>query len=111
MTFGPWTMTLFRLLAKLKGLRGTAFDLFGKTSERKRERELLASYKSTIERLLPVLNKGNRATITEIASLPDQIRGFGPVKEASIATAKARETELLARLEPKSSNRLQAAAE
>jgi indolepyruvate ferredoxin oxidoreductase len=109
--FGPWTMTLFRLLAKLKGLRGTAFDVFGRSAERRKERALLASYKATVERLLPMLSKGNRAVIAEIASLPEQIRGFGPVKEASIVAAKAREVELLARLEQKSSGKLQAAAE
>ncbi|NJM29880.1 MAG: indolepyruvate ferredoxin oxidoreductase family protein, partial [Rhizobiales bacterium] len=106
--FGPWAKKMFRMLAKMKGLRGTAFDVFGRTAERRRERELLANYKSTIERLLPMLNKNNRAMIVETASLPDQIRGFGPVKEASALAAKAREAELLARLEQTPASKLQA---
>jgi indolepyruvate ferredoxin oxidoreductase len=111
MKFGPWVMALFRLLAKMKGLRGTAFDLFGRTAERRKERELLVTYKSTIEELLPALSGSTRAIITEIASLPDQIRGFGPVKEASIVAANLRETELLNQLKQKPASKLRAAAE
>ena len=94
--FGPWMMTGFRLLAKMKRLRGTKLDVFGRTAERKMERRLIAEYCATIESLLPKITAANTATAIEIASLPDMIRGFGHVKEANVAKAKARESELLA---------------
>ena len=93
--FGPWMMTGFKLLAKLKGLRGTAFDVFGRTAERRMERQLIIEYRATIESLLPKIAPANIATALEIAALPDMIRGFGHVKEANLVKAKAREAELL----------------
>ena len=99
MTFGPWMMSAFKTLAKFKVLRGTPFDPFGRTSERKRERALIGEYRSIIERLLPKLTPENLAAAAEIASIPDQIRGYGYVKERHLAAAKAREAELLVRFE------------
>ncbi len=97
--FGPWMMSGFKVLAALKGLRGTAFDLFGRTAERKMERQLIADYIARIEGLLPKLDESNVSTAIAIAALPDMIRGFGPVKEQNIAKAKAREAELAAQFE------------
>jgi indolepyruvate ferredoxin oxidoreductase len=99
MTFGPWMMSAFKTLARFKVLRGTPFDPFGRTAERKRERALIGEYRSTIERLLPKLTPENLAAAAEIASVPDQIRGYGYVKERHLVAAKAREDELLARFE------------
>ncbi|WP_019399336.1 MULTISPECIES: indolepyruvate ferredoxin oxidoreductase family protein [unclassified Pseudoxanthomonas] len=93
--YGPWVFTAFRWLAKLKFLRGTAFDPFGRTAERRKERQLVEDYFATIERLLPKLDAGNVGLAAQIASIPDQIRGYGHVKEAHLHAAKAREAELL----------------
>jgi indolepyruvate ferredoxin oxidoreductase len=71
----------FKLLARLKGLRGTAFDPFGYTAERKSERETIASYRQLIEGLLPVLTPDNHALIARIAGLADTIRGYGYIKD------------------------------
>lgn len=93
--FGPAMLTGFRLLAKLKGLRGTALDVFGRTEERKIERALIGEYRASIEEVIGGLNAGNHATALEIASLPEQIRGYGHVKERNLAAARNRWTELM----------------
>jgi indolepyruvate ferredoxin oxidoreductase len=95
--FGPWTMGLFRVLAKMKGLRGTALDVFGHSEDRKLERRLIAEYEALIPELLAGLDGGNHAAAVALAILPDQIRGYGPVKAESAKTAKAKEADLLAR--------------
>jgi indolepyruvate ferredoxin oxidoreductase len=95
-SFGPWIFTVFGLLARLKGLRGTALDVFGYTAERRAERQLATDYEETIAELLADLNAGNHALAVEIAEIPNLIRGFGHVKEAAIVKAKAREAELFA---------------
>jgi indolepyruvate ferredoxin oxidoreductase len=84
MSFGPWMLGAFRLLARLKGLRGTVFDVFGRTAERRTERRLIGDYRSTIEGVLPVLNRDNLTLVTSIAALPDTIRGYGYIKEDSL---------------------------
>jgi indolepyruvate ferredoxin oxidoreductase len=94
--YGPWVFTLFRLLAKLKGLRGTVFDIFGYTAERRAEHRLAREYEATVDELLSMLDADNRALAVEIAALPDHIRGFGHVKDKAIEEAKAREAELMA---------------
>jgi indolepyruvate ferredoxin oxidoreductase len=94
--YGPWVFTLFRILAKMKGLRGTVLDIFGYTAERRAERRLAREYEATVEALLSTLEPGNRALAVEIASLPDRIRGFGHVKAKATEEAKAREAELMA---------------
>ena len=93
--YGPWMLTAFRWLAKLKFLRGTAFDPFGRTGERRMERQLVTDYFATIEALLPKLDAGNIALAAQIASVPEHIRGYGHVKEAHLEQARAREAELL----------------
>ena len=96
--FGPWMLTAFRLLAKFKGLRGTPFDLFGRTHERRMERQLIADYEKTVAELLAGLTRENLAQAVAIAALPEEIRGFGHVKLRSVERARHKEAELLARL-------------
>jgi indolepyruvate ferredoxin oxidoreductase len=95
-SFGPWMMGAFRVLAKLKGLRGTALDVFGKTAERKVERQLITDYEALIEELLPRLAAHNHALAVDLASIPEQIRGYGHVKERHLKVAKAKEADLVA---------------
>jgi len=109
--FGPWMMTAMRVLASLKGLRGRGFDIFGRSAERKAERQLLADYRATIERLLPNISEASEEAAIAIASLPEAIRGFGHVKEDSIARARARETELLSAFDKTAVRDMKAAAE
>jgi indolepyruvate ferredoxin oxidoreductase len=94
--FGSWMMPVFRLLAKLKGLRGTAFDVFGHSEERKMERALIAEYERDIEELLGGLTQDNHAAAVEIASLPDHIRGYGHIKAKSAAAAGKLREQLFA---------------
>ena len=93
--YGPWVFTAFRVLAKLRGLRGTPMDVFGYTAERRGERALIGEYEKTIALLLNKLDGGNVDLAAAIASIPEQIRGYGHVKEAHLHKAKAREAELL----------------
>ena len=93
--FGPWMLTVFRVLARLKRLRGTAFDVFGHTRERRMERRLITEYEGTIGELIDGLDVDNHALAIEIAALPSRIRGFGHVKERNVETAKAEERHLL----------------
>jgi indolepyruvate ferredoxin oxidoreductase len=95
-TFGSWMLPAFRILAKLKFLRGTPLDLFGRTEERRTERRLIGEYETLLAELEAGLNAGNHPLAVELASLPEQIRGFGHVKEANLKKVKAREAELLA---------------
>jgi indolepyruvate ferredoxin oxidoreductase len=93
--FGGWMLDVgFPVLAKLKGLRGTPLDVFGRTAERKTERRLIADYEATLARLLDGLDRERLATAVKIASVPAQIRGFGHIKEASIGPAKAEAARL-----------------
>jgi indolepyruvate ferredoxin oxidoreductase len=94
--FGPWMMKAFGLLAKMKSLRGTALDIFGYTAERKMERALSIDYVSTISRLLPLLNEQNLSQAVAVASIPEDIRGYGHVKERHLDAAKTKEASLLA---------------
>lgn len=98
MSFGPWMMKAFGLLAKLKGLRGTALDIFGRTEERRTERRLIAEYDALIGELVNRLTPENHALCVALAAIPEKIRGFGHVKERHLKQAKAEEAELLARL-------------
>jgi indolepyruvate ferredoxin oxidoreductase len=94
--FGAWVLPMFKVLAKLKGLRGTAFDPFGYTAERKRERALIGQYESLVDELLGGLTPANHELAVKLASIPDDIRGYGHVKDAHIAKAKRKEADLLA---------------
>ncbi|WP_374406571.1 indolepyruvate ferredoxin oxidoreductase family protein [Hydrogenophaga sp.] len=95
-TYGPLMFTGFRLLAKLKGLRGTALDVFGRTEERRTERALIAEYRACIEELLKGLDAGNHALAVDIARIPEQIRGYGHVKVRHLAAARQRWDGLMA---------------
>src|SRR5262249_16405750 len=79
-TFGPWISPLFRLLAKCKFLRGTTFDPFGYTAERRRERALVREYEIMLEEVLARLNPDNHDVAVALAAIPEKIRGFGHVK-------------------------------
>ncbi len=95
--YGPWMLKAFRVLAKLKGLRGTAFDVFGRTAERKRERALIGEYETLITELLDKLAPYNHSLAVDLASIPEQIRGYGHVKERHLMLAKQQEAVLLER--------------
>jgi indolepyruvate ferredoxin oxidoreductase len=96
--FGAWMMPVFRLLANMRGLRGTAFDMFGHSADRKLERDLIAGYEKDVVTVLGALSSVTLDTAIELLSLPDRIRGYGPVKEKSVLDAKARYAQLAADL-------------
>jgi indolepyruvate ferredoxin oxidoreductase len=74
----------------LRRLRGSRLDMFGYTPERKMERQLIADYRRSIEDALVRLSADNYEHLLELASLPEKIRGFGYIKESSVAAARAR---------------------
>lgn len=96
--FGPWMLRAFGLLARMKRLRGTALDPFGRTAERKGERQLITDYEAVVEELLARLGPDTHAICVAIARVPEQIRGYGHIKDENRDKAKAREAELLATL-------------
>jgi indolepyruvate ferredoxin oxidoreductase len=97
--FGAWVRPAFGLLAKLKGLRGTAFDIFGHTEERKMERALIADYRASIDALLGKgLTAERLALAVEIARIPEDIRGYGHVKERHVKAARAKWERLMSGL-------------
>jgi len=95
-TFGPWLLPVLGLLARLRRLRGTPLDPFGYMRERRLERRLIREYEAVVAELLAGLDHDNHALAVEIAGLPEEMRGFGHVKEANVTRAKAREAALLA---------------
>ena len=107
--YGPWVRSAFAVLARLKGLRGTALDAFGRTEERRTERALIAEYRDTVTELLGTLDAGNLALAVEIARIPEEIRGFGHVKTRHLAAARDKREKLLAQWRGGESARSQAA--
>jgi indolepyruvate ferredoxin oxidoreductase len=97
-TYGPWIRPLLRLLAGLKGLRGTLLDPFGHTEERRLERRLVADYERLLDELESSLSSQRLDIAVELASVPASIRGYGHVKRRNLETAKAREQALLGEL-------------
>jgi indolepyruvate ferredoxin oxidoreductase len=95
MSFGPWLMSAFRLLAKFKFLRGTALDPFGRTLERRTERRLITDYEETLDEVLAKLTAENHHLAVGLAVIPEKIRGFGHVKQQHLTAAKADEAALL----------------
>jgi len=93
--FGPWMLSAMRVLARFKGLRGTAFDPFGYTAERKTERRLIARYEALIEEVAGALSPETYQVALDLLSLPEEIRGFGPVKERHLAQVVPRWDTLL----------------
>ena len=98
--FGSWVGWTFPLLAKLRFLRGSLLDPFGHSEERKTERALISQYKTQIEGLLPKLTTENLSTVIALASIPEDIRGFGHVKERHLRNAREKEASLLTKLDP-----------
>jgi indolepyruvate ferredoxin oxidoreductase len=95
--YGPGMAVGFKVLARLRGLRGTPLDVFGRTEERRTERALIGEYRASIEQVLAGLAAGNHALALEIAAIPDQIRGFGHVKERNLVAARERWQALMQR--------------
>jgi indolepyruvate ferredoxin oxidoreductase len=87
--FGAWVLPVFRALAKMRGLRGTAFDLFGKTAERRMERALIAEFELRVDELLPIVSSENISEISAIIGRYLDIRGYGSVKEESVREVRA----------------------
>lgn len=94
--FGPWVLPLFRLLAGMKGLRGTAMDPFGWLPERRVERALIAQFEADMDAILPNVTPATEGVARELALLPLSIRGYGPVKDAGVEAAAQRREDLLA---------------
>jgi indolepyruvate ferredoxin oxidoreductase len=94
--FGPWIEPAFRVLARLKTLRGTRLDIFGYTRERRMERGLIAWYEGLVTELVPILQADLLDPLVEIAALPMEIRGYGPVKQATIDKVQAKVARLRA---------------
>ncbi len=109
--YGSWMLGAFRLLARLRGLRGTPFDIFGRTAERRSERRLMAEYEAVLDEIADALSPQNHATAVELAAVPLEIRGFGHIKEANMERAKAKEADLLARFRSAPAPQALAAAE
>jgi indolepyruvate ferredoxin oxidoreductase len=97
--YGPWIATAYKWLAKAKRLRGTPFDIFGYTAERRAERAAAPAFEAQMRRLAQALTKDNHATAVELARLPQSVRGFGHVKERNHAAAEAKAAQLLAAFE------------
>ena len=95
LTFGSWILRVFRVLAKLKFVRGTFLDPFGYTRERKTERKLIKDYQAMLTEIMPRLNADNHHLATGLAAIPEKIRGFGHVKARHLIAAKAEEAALL----------------
>nr|MBP6251281.1 2-oxoacid:acceptor oxidoreductase family protein [Rubrivivax sp.] len=95
--YGPWMRTAFGWLARLKGLRGGALDIFGRSEERRTERALIGEYRDTIDELLRGLGAGNLAQAAEIARLPEEIRGYGHVKQRHLAAVRPKWAALMQR--------------
>jgi indolepyruvate ferredoxin oxidoreductase len=94
--YGPWMMRAFGVLAKLRRFRGSALDVFGRTAERRMERALIGDYEALVAELLATLAPHNHSLAVGLAQVPEQIRGYGHVKERNVTAAKAQEAKLLA---------------
>jgi indolepyruvate ferredoxin oxidoreductase len=94
MSFGPWMLKAFAVLKKFKFLRGTPLDPFGYSEDRRTERKLIADYEALLETIMSELTPLNHAAAVELASIPEKIRGYGPVKQRHLAAAKAEEAAL-----------------
>jgi len=93
--YGPAMLGAFRVLSRLKGLRGTPLDVFGRTEERRSERALIVRYRASLEQLIATLNGSNHALATEIARIPEQVKGFGHVKARNLAAAQVQWDQLV----------------
>ena len=101
--YGSWMSLVFRSLSRLKFLRGTRFDIFGYTAERRMERQLIKDYIEIIDKIVESAEVINADVVRDLLALPDEIRGFGHVKEANVAAVKVKWDALVSRLtEPQS---------
>ena len=94
--YGPWMLRAMRVLARMKGLRGTALDPFRHGGERRLDRQLEAEYEATLQAILGALRADTLGLAVELAALPDRIRGYGPVRLRNAVAARARHAELMA---------------
>ena len=106
MEFGPWMMAAFGVLAKLKGLRGTMFDIFARNPERKLEVKMIADYEKLLGDIAAALTPANHATAVALAQVPFDVKGYGYIKDANYEKAKAREAALVRRLHMTDAERL-----
>jgi indolepyruvate ferredoxin oxidoreductase len=97
--FGPWMFRAFRLLAKLRGLRGTAIDPFRYSADRKLDRAMLKDYQSLVDRIGRELNASNYETFLQLAELPADVRGYGPVREQAAESIREKQTQLIKALD------------
>ncbi|MBI43551.1 indolepyruvate ferredoxin oxidoreductase family protein [uncultured Marinobacter sp.] len=97
--FGPWMFRVFKVLARMRGLRGSVFDPFRYSADRRLDRALLADYQQLVERIARELNAGNYDTFLQLAELPSEVRGFGPVREQAAEAIQAKRQQLLKDLE------------
>ena len=102
-SYGPWLGRMLKLMASLKGLRGTAFDPFGRSAERRMERRLVKRQEDILDEIALKLTPANHAGAVELAGLPLEMKGYGPVKAANVEKAEARQERLLAALREKPS--------
>jgi indolepyruvate ferredoxin oxidoreductase len=93
--YGPWVLKAFGLLARMKGLRGTAWDIFGRTEERQMERRLIGEYEDTMNEVMASLTHDRHPLAVQLAEVPGRIKGFGHVKERNHRIAKRAESDLL----------------
>src|SRR5690606_24052137 len=95
LAFGGWMLNgAFPLLARMKRLRGTPLDPFGRSEERKAERALITAFEASLDRIVEGLTPERHATAVKLASVPQSIRGFGHVKSAAIEAARAEDAKL-----------------
>jgi indolepyruvate ferredoxin oxidoreductase len=94
--YGPWIFSAFKLLARLRSLRGSAFDIFGYTQERRTERQLIGDYERLIDEIVERLSPDNHALAVQLAAIPEEIRGFGHVKLRNLSAAHLKQEKLLA---------------
>ncbi|MGL1831998.1 indolepyruvate ferredoxin oxidoreductase family protein [Rhodocyclaceae bacterium SMB388] len=93
--YGPWMLKAMRMLAKFRHLRGSMLDPFARSHDRKLDRELIADYERVVEEIIGGLERANHETAIELAAIPEQIRGFGHVRERYLAGARKRQAVLL----------------
>jgi indolepyruvate ferredoxin oxidoreductase len=108
--FGPWVFTLFRMLARFKGLRGTRLDPFGWTEERRMERSLIADYEADLAMLAARPGEVDAKAAEDLLGWPDSIRGFGVVKLSAVPDAQRRRSDALVRLDRTADSKLERAA-
>jgi indolepyruvate ferredoxin oxidoreductase len=95
--YGGWMLVVLKLLAGMKGLRGSWLDPFHHSADRRLDHRLLTEYEAVLEKIIAGLTAENHAIAIDLALLTQEIRGFGPVKEETIAKTQPREAELLRR--------------